>query len=161
MTDRWSVSGIASFVSGSPFTPTFTTTANTEISGSTDAARITVIGDPKLSKGDKTFFRNFNTEAFAPTPVGGFGNAGVGILRRPGTNNWDIALSRAFKIGAGEGRPLALRLESYNTFNHTQFDNLNIAARFDGAGNQTNPNLGAFTSSRAGRVVSGSLRFRF
>ena len=161
LTDRWSVSGIASFVSGSPFTPTFTTTANTEISGSTDAARVTVIGDPKLSKGDKTFFRNFNTDAFAPTPVGGFGNAGVGILRRPGTNNWDIALSRAFKIGLGEGRPLALRLESYNTFNHTQFDNLNIAARFDGAGNQTNPNFGAFTSSRAGRVVSGSLRFRF
>jgi hypothetical protein len=160
-TDRWIVSGVTSFVSGSPFTPTFSTSSGAEISGSSEAARITVIGDPKLSKGDKTFFRNFDTAAFATTPVGSFGNAGVGILRRPGTNNWDIALSRAFNIGLGEGRPLLLRLESYNTFNHTQFDNLNIAARFDAAGAQTNANLGAFTSSRAGRVVSGSLRFRF
>jgi carboxypeptidase family protein/TonB-dependent receptor-like protein len=161
VTDRWTVSGVTKFISGAPLTPTFSDTANSEISGSTEAARITVIGNPVLSKGDKTFFRNFNTDAFATTPVGSFGNGGVGILRGPGLNNWDIAVSRAFPIGLGESRPLLFRAESYNTFNHTQFTNINVAARFDAAGRQTNLNFGAFTAARDGRVVSFSLRVRF
>ncbi|MBI3209744.1 MAG: carboxypeptidase regulatory-like domain-containing protein [Candidatus Solibacter usitatus] len=160
-TDRWIVSGVSTFTTGGPLTPSFTTTAATEISGSTEAARITVVGSPNLPNGDRNFFRNFATEAFAPTPVGSFGNAGVGILRKPGLNNWDIAVSRAFNVGLGEARPLLLRAESYNTFNHAQFTNMNVAARFDNAGNQTNLNFGAFTTARDGRVVSFSLRLRF
>jgi hypothetical protein len=161
ITDRWIVSGVTTFATGGPLTPTFTTTAASEISGSTEAARITVVGDPYLPKSDRTFYRNFATEAFAVTPVGSFGNAGAGILRKPGTNNCDIAVSRAFNIGLGESRPLLLRAESYNTFNHTQFTNMNVAARYDNAGSQTNLNFGAFTTARDGRVVSFSLRLRF
>lgn len=161
LTDRWIVSGVSTFGSGGPISPTWSTTAASEISGSTEAARITVVGDPYLPKGERTFFRNFKTEAFAPTPVGVFGNAGVNILRKPGTNNCDIAVSRAFNIGLGESRRLLLRAESYNTFNHTQFTNMNVAARFDNAGTQTNLNFGAFTTARDGRVVSFSLRLRF
>src|SRR5205085_3085021 len=36
--DHWVISGICSFVSGSPFTPTFATTNASELSASTDAA---------------------------------------------------------------------------------------------------------------------------
>ena len=31
---------------------------------------------------------------FARTPRNSFGNAGVGILRLPATNNWDMSLYR-------------------------------------------------------------------
>ena len=46
--DSWTLSGITSFVAGAPFTPSLTTTTGAEISGSAEAARITVIGDPRL-----------------------------------------------------------------------------------------------------------------
>ena len=49
-----------------------------------EGARIVVTGDPYLSKSERTFFRNFRTEAFARPVRGEFGNVGVGILRGPG-----------------------------------------------------------------------------
>jgi len=69
-----------------------------DISGSTQGARINVIGDAQLSRGERTFYRNFNTAAFAVPAVGTFGNAGVGILRGPGINKWDMAASRRFLL---------------------------------------------------------------
>jgi hypothetical protein len=120
-----------------------------------------VTGKAPLSKGEKTFYRNFNTAAFALTPVGSFGNAGVGILRGPGSNNWDVSLRKNIPVGLGENRPLQFRAEFYNAFNHTQFSGLDSAARFDATGAQVNANLGAFTSARDGRVISFTLRFQF
>jgi hypothetical protein len=159
--DDWTVSGVTMFVSGSPFTPSFSTAAGSDLTGSTEAARITVVGDPRLDKSEKTFGRNFNTDAFAATPLRSFGNAGVNILRMPGINNWDISVSKSFHIGLGDKRPLMFRAESYNTFNHTQFSNLDATGRFDAQGKQTNLAFGAFTAARSGRVLSFALRFRF
>jgi hypothetical protein len=159
--DDWTISGVTMFVSGPPFTPSFTTAANSDVTGSSESAVITVIGNPRLDKSEKTFSRNFNTEAFAATPLRSFGNAGVNILRKPGINNWDIALSKSFRIGLGEKRPLMFRAESYNTFNHTQFSNLDTTGRYDAQGRQTSLSFGAFTAARPGRVISFALRFRF
>jgi hypothetical protein len=159
--DGWTISGITMFVSGSPFTPAFTTAANSDVTGSTESARITVIGNPRLDKSEKTFSRNFNTAAFAATPKGSFGNAGVNILRMPGMNNWDISLSKSFNVGLGEKRPLMFRAESYNTFNHTQFSGLDTTGRYDAQGNQTSLSFGAFTTARAARIISFALRLRF
>jgi len=161
LVDRWTISGITSFVSGSPFTPALTTSTGIEISGSAEAARISVVGNPRLSKSDKSFGRNFRPEAFALTPVGSSGNAGVGILRGPGMNNWDISLSKKIPVGLGEGRSLRFRAEAYNTFNHTQFSALDSTSRFDPAGNQLNANFGAFTAARTARILSFALRFAF
>ena len=161
ITDSWTVSGVTVFVSGAPFTPGFTTAAVTDVTGSTEGARITVVGDPRLPKSEKTFARNFNTAAFAATPKGSFGNAGVNILRGPGINNWDLALSKSFPIGLGEKRPLRFRAESFNTFNHTQFSGLDTTARFDAQGNQINPTFGTFTSARSARVIAFSIRFQY
>ena len=161
LADRWTISGITTFSSGAPFTPSLTTTTGAEISGSAEAARITVVGNPVLSKGDKTFARNFNTAAFALTPAGSFGNAGVGVLRQPGVNNWDLSLGKQIPVGLGEQRTLQFRAEAYNAWNHTQFNALDTTARFDPAGRQGNANFSAFTGARDGRVLSFALRFRF
>ena len=160
VTDNWTVSGVTSFSSGAPFMPTFTTTYTTDITGSSEGPRITVVGKAPLSKDEKTFQRNFNTQAFALTPVGSFGNAAPGILRQPGINNWDISLRKAFPLGQ-ESRLLQFRAEFYNAFNHTQFRTVDSAARFDQSGAQVNGNFGAFTSARDGRVISFMLRLQF
>jgi hypothetical protein len=80
---NWVVSGITSFQSGFPFTPGFSTTDAVDLTGSNEGARITVLGDPRLPKSERTFYRNFKTEMFARTPVRDFGNAGIGLLRAP------------------------------------------------------------------------------
>jgi hypothetical protein len=159
--DNWTISGVTTFISGAPFTPAFSTVANSDVTGSSEAARITVVGNPRLEKSEKTFSRNFNTAAFVDTPLRSFGNAGVNILRGPGINNWDISVGKSFPIGLGEKRPLQFRAASFNTFNHTQFSRLDTTARFDAQSRQTNPSFGAFTGARPGRVIALDLRFRF
>jgi hypothetical protein len=158
--DDWQVSGITSFISGAPFTPSLTTTNGADISGSTEAARINVIGDPNLPKGQRTFYRNFNTAAFALPAVGTFGNAGMGILRGPGINNWDMAASKRIPLFS-ESRWLQFRAELFNAWNHTQFATLNTTAQFNPAGRQVNPLFGEFASTRPPRIIQLSLKVVF
>jgi hypothetical protein len=158
--DNWQVSGITSFMSGNPFTPGIATTDGQDISGSTDAARVTVIGDPRLDKSEKTIYRTFNTAAFARTPQRSFGNAGVGILYGPGINNWDLAVSKRFPLFS-ERRFVQFRTEMFNAWNHTQFSGQNSTARFDKNGVQTDPNFGAYTSALKPRNIQLSLKLVF
>jgi hypothetical protein len=160
VTDNWTLAGITQFMSGGPFTPGFSTTTSMDITGSSEGARITVVGDPRLDKSEKTFDRNFNTSAFALTPVRSFGNAGVNILRGPGVNNWDISLRKGFPLWQ-EDRILEFRAEFYNAFNHTQFSDVDRTARFNPAGDQVNARFGAFTSALSPRIISFALRLRF
>lgn len=96
--DNWEISGITSMMSGAPFTPGLGWTTSTDVTGSTEGARVNIVGDP-YSGETKTFYHWFNQAAIAPPPiatgtVASFGNAGQNILRNPGTNNWDISISK-------------------------------------------------------------------
>ena len=158
--DNWQISGITSFLSGNPFTPGFSLVDGQDTTGSTDGARITVIGDPRLDKSQKTFNRTFNTDVFKRTPQGSFGNAGVGILYGPGVNNWDLGISKRIPLFS-EGRYVQFRMETFNTFNHTQFSGQNATARFDKNGVQTDPNFGVYTGALKPRNIQLSLRLMF
>jgi len=60
----------------------------------------------------------------APQAVGngtGYGGDGLGALRGPGQNNWDVSLAKTFKVW--ESQTLEFRTEFFNTFNHPQFQN--------------------------------------
>ena len=158
--DNWQLSGITSFISGAPFSPGFSTTDGQDITGSTEGARITVTGDPTLSKSERSFYRNFKTEMFRRTPLRDFGNAGLGILRGPGINNWDISISKRVPLYS-EARYVQFRTELFNAWNHTQFSGLYTTARFDTAGNQTDPNFGAYSAARTPRIIQLSLKVIF
>ena len=158
--DDWSISGMTSFVSGAPFTPGFSTTDGQDITGSTEGARIDVIGDPNLDKSQRNFYQNFNASAFARPALNSFGNSGVNILRGPGVNNWDLAAAKRFPLWS-EQRYIQFRSEFFNAWNHTQFSGLNTTARFDATGNQVNPTFGAFTAARSPRIIQFSARIVF
>jgi hypothetical protein len=70
--DGWTLSGITRFESGDRITPSFSWSGTSTskpapwATGSADGARLNLLGDPYLSKDQRTFFRNFNTEMFAP-----------------------------------------------------------------------------------------------
>jgi hypothetical protein len=62
----------------------------------------------------------FNPAAFSMAAPGtGIGNSSRNPLYSPGINNFDIALLK--DIHFTESKYIELRLETYNTFNHTQF----------------------------------------
>jgi hypothetical protein len=157
----WAVSGVTSLVAGLPFTPGFSQVNAVDLTGSTEGARINVVGNPSLPASQKSFYQNFNPAAFGPPAAGTFGNAGVNILRGPGVNNWDITVGRKFPVGLGENRYIDFRTEFYNVWNHTQFASFDTAARFDAKGAQVNGTFGAFNTTRPPRIIAFTLRFRF
>jgi hypothetical protein len=158
--DNWELSGLTTFQTGSPFTPSFSTTPSVDISGSSDSARINVVGDPNLSSSERTFGREFNTAAFALPAVGTLGNAGTNVMYGPGMNNWDLSVTKHFKVFS-ESRVLSFRGEFYNAFNHTQFSGWNSSAIFNALGQQTNLAFGQANAARPPRNVQISARFVF
>jgi hypothetical protein len=158
--DNWQLSGITSFITGAPFTPGYSTVDGADLTGSGEGARINVVGAASLPKSEKTFFRNFNTEAFARPAARTFGDAGVGILRGPGLNNWDINITKRIPLFS-EARFVQFRTELFNAFNHTQFTSLFTSARFDAQGRQVDPNFGAYSAAGSPRIIQLSLKVVF
>jgi hypothetical protein len=99
-----------------------------------------------------------------PTALGEIGNASRNMIRRPGVINSDLALFKNIRLGEKLG--LQFRWETYNLFNHTNFDDFNTDMTFarDTATNQivlSNLLFGQPNSTRSPRVMQGSLRISF
>jgi hypothetical protein len=84
----------------------------------------------------------FDPTAFAPqflsganANVRGFGNLGHNALRGPGRDNWNLAMFKTFAFG--ERLHAELRAESFNTWNHTQFNGVNTGIGGSEAGRIT------------------------
>jgi hypothetical protein len=93
----------------------------------------------------------FDPTAFSRPQPGTFGNAGINILRAPGSSNWDLALFKNFKMT--ERARTQLRLEAYNFPNHPLLSNPNV-----------NPTSGAFgyVNSKSGaRMLQLGLKVIF
>jgi hypothetical protein len=54
-----------------------------------------------------------------------------------------------------------VRLETYNTFNHTQFNGINSTAQFNTLGTQINAQFLQPTSARPARIVQLGMRVSF
>jgi hypothetical protein len=157
--DHWEFSGITTLATGTPASVGFSSTALPDVSGSSIAARINVVGNPNA--GPHSFDQWFNTGAYAVPNKGTFGNAAIYTYRGPGFNNWDLAMSKDFALGKSEARRIRIRVEGYNALNHTQFSGVNNTAQFNAAGAQINPQLGQVTSTRAPRVIQLGANLRF
>jgi hypothetical protein len=102
----------------------------------------------------------FSTSAFAaPIPVWAGGvNQGFGDTRKdavlgPGRTNFDTSLFKTFVIK--EGIDFKFRLESFNTFNHTQFNSVGTSFN-NGSGN-----FGQATNTWGPRVLELGAQLRF
>jgi hypothetical protein len=74
-----------------------------------------------------------NPAAFrVPILVGHPGTEGVGVLHGPPTNNADLAIYKNFPVT--ERTTIQFRLETFNTFNHTQFYSSNINTNYQVSG---------------------------
>jgi hypothetical protein len=123
----WEVSGVTEAQAGSPM-ETFYNGADTLGLGGGTVNRPNLVSS---AKGPKTQKKWFNTAAFAaPTapwnggPNQGFGSAGKDAVVGPGIFNWNLALFKSIPLSSREGTRLEIRFESFNTFNHTEFNGL-------------------------------------
>jgi hypothetical protein len=98
----------------------------------------------------------FDPNAFSRQAFGTLGNAGRNNFHGPGINNTDLAVMKELRLN--ESRRIELRLESFNTFNHTQFRFSGSVISFQDI--STN-NFGRTLTAAPGRVVQLGAKIYF
>jgi hypothetical protein len=152
----WQLSGILTFYTGSPFT---VTTSNVDPAGlgllgnSAASSRPDLVCNP-YQGAPGTVAAWFNTACFKPVPEGQVrpGNAGRGVLRGPGFENWDATLSKTFSLK--EKYNFQFRAETFNLLNHPNPNGF-------GSTNITSTLFGTITSFRAARRLQLAMKFSF
>jgi Carboxypeptidase regulatory-like domain len=109
--------------------------------------------NPRSGAAPGTLNTTFDTSAFEQEPVGKFGNAARNFFASPGINNTDLGLYKDVRFG--ETQYVELRLETFNTFNHSQFGGPD-GEFADGPGS-----FGVVSSAASGRVVQLGGKFYF
>jgi hypothetical protein len=177
--DNWALSGVVRMMTGGPVTPSYSLVSGlaTPTGSPDDGARPQVV-DPNAPLGPYTDSNSVihQTTRFGPPPEPlvaqnttvpwatastqpQLGNLGKNTMYGPGTNNWDLSIYRNLKFTERLGGQL--RLESYNTFNHTQWSSYNTALQFDTKGNQVNAAFDMPNAARPSRRVQIAVRLNF
>jgi hypothetical protein len=175
ITNDWEISGLATMMTGAPGSIGFSIDGvgnlNERFTGSPDVGpRVAYKGPVSYPK---TQYAWVNGSVLALPPVKGsqgFDSPRYPI-RLPGDNNWDISLFKNIPL-RGEAMKLQLRVETFNTFNHTRFNSFNSGATFNQAGQLINlPNalggnggrfgFGALTNTAEPRRMQLAAKFYF
>jgi hypothetical protein len=178
----WKLSGITSFFSGSPVN--IRCGESGYHNGVGTGMQCNTLGPLKIQKGV-----DIDPE-FGPTPTwfnpaviaqpllsqyysngesGMFGYEGRNVLTGPGRNNWDMALLKNFQTPwfSGEHSSLQFRFETYNTFNHPQWDAIhafcggNTPFGAPCSGNANNYQNGQVSGAWLPRLVQLGMKFVF
>jgi hypothetical protein len=116
----WEVSGIVTMESGLPlFINEGGSTGSNGISGATNRPDLT--GSVSYPG---TISQFFTTSGFSNPAVGQWGNLGKGVVRGPGRDNWNLSLFKSFAFNEARNSRIELRVETFNTWNHTEFQNV-------------------------------------
>jgi carboxypeptidase family protein len=155
----WSISGVTVAQSGTPppsSSPLKYTGADTlGLGGGTTNRPNLVTPVHYVKKGLIWFNKNSFADPVAPWNGGGnegFGNAGKDAVILPGLFNTNLSLFKTFPL-VREGANLELRFESFNTFNHTEFNAIDA--------NTGDANFGQVTGSYDARTLQLGAKVKF
>ncbi|HJZ63399.1 MAG TPA: TonB-dependent receptor [Candidatus Acidoferrum sp.] len=146
----WQISGITTFATGIPISISEGRDVSLAGSSGTDVPNFAggnVLGDTNPRNSNPYF----NTALFSKETLGHIGNSRRRFFHGPGLNNWDMALLK--DISFTETKQLQLRFESFNTFNHAQFENP--------TGSIDSSTFGQITGAHDPRILQVSGKFRF
>jgi len=156
----WQLNAITTFESGSPTTVWNSYTSSFDSMGDVPDQ----VCDGKLPRSSRTFARQFNTNCYMeppPDPATGIavhrGDERRNSIEKPGISNWDMSVNKDFPL-FGEGRSLQFRAESFNTFNHTQWSDVN---NYDDRQVNSASQFGYVTGARPGRHMQLALKVIF
>ena len=152
----WSISGITYAESGLPLNVRYT---GSDVLGLTAGANrpnlVAKVSRPK--KQSAWFTTSSYADPIAPWDGGpnqGFGNTPKDSVVGPGIFNWNISLFKTFQLSPREGGPnLMMRFESFNTFNHTIFQGVDV--------NNKDKNFGQVTSDYTPRNLELGAELHF
>ncbi|HEY2820432.1 MAG TPA: TonB-dependent receptor [Candidatus Acidoferrum sp.] len=163
----WQVSGITVAQSGTPFSVTNGTEFGDSAgvgNGVGTGSRPDLVGDPGSGSltdtGGERGPLYFNPGAYA-VPTGlTFGNVGRNTLYLPGRLNFDFGTFKRFAINERSG--FEFKWETFNLFNHTQYNGINSALDTDDPGaNTTSSGFMHLNSTHLPRIMQFGLRFYF
>ncbi|HZS53070.1 MAG TPA: carboxypeptidase-like regulatory domain-containing protein [Bryobacteraceae bacterium] len=98
----------------------------------------------------------FNKSIFSDPALGQWGNLTKGAVRGPGRDNWNLSLFKRFIFSEQHQREFQLRFESFNAFNHTQFNQVSTTYS-----SNPNSNFGQVTSVWDPRVFQLGAKLLF
>lgn len=146
----WEVSGISTFQSGVPVTPT--------ISG--DRAGVGNTGQRPNVSGSITYQHGnvnnyFSTANFTQPALGAFGNEGLNTIRQPGLNSTQFNIAKKATFHPVGDTPITAKFEGefFNLFNHPAFNGLGTTVG--------SPTFGKITSALDPRNIAFKLKFSF
>ena len=150
----WSVAGIVLMQSGNPLS---VNAANDNLGFGGDTTNhsdlVGNIGYPH------TFKQWFSPSAFAqPAPLT-WGDSPKNIVKGPGRDNWNLSLSKDFKIKESLG--FQFRADAFNTWNHTQFTGVNNSVLTGNASSPYNSTAGQINAIADPRVFQLGGRIYF
>ena len=155
----WEVSGIATMESGLPLNITLGgAQGGNGVPNSTNRPDVaSTVAQPH------TLTEWIDPAAFSLPAYGQWGDLKKGAYRGPGRDNWNIALFKSFVFSEKRDSRLELRFESFNTFNHTQFNAVSSTANFTGTpGSSTiSNNFGNVTTTYDPRVFQLGAKLLF
>lgn len=129
----WTMSGVLSAMSGTPFTITDSGAGTTNVNSPGNQQTVNLVGPIKITNGSpdespsqcalgNNACSYFDISSFARVTMPGvFGNAGRDIVRGPGYFNFDASLYRDFKIW--ERLSFELEADAYSLTNTPHFSN--------------------------------------
>jgi len=159
-TQGWEISGITHASTGLPVT--LSTAGDNSLQGSNpNGVNSRYMDLPDVAPGPLNINRNpgngqtyFNTSLFSANALGTPGNASRRYFYGPGSFNTDLALLKS--VALSEAKTLQFRLETFNTFNHTQFFGPQAVN-----GNFSNPLFGQVVKAAPPRLMQLALKFTF
>jgi hypothetical protein len=152
----WSISGITAAHSGVPQYIHYSGSDTLGLGGGTTNRpnMVSKVSYPK--KVGAWFSTSSFADPTAPWSGGsnqGFGNAGKDAVVGPGLFNWNLSLFKTIPLTSHEGPRIELRFETFNTFNHTQFQGIDT--------NNHDSNFGAITNDYGPRLMELGGKFVF
>ena len=126
--------------------------------GARETSRPDYIGGEPVLIDYRDTLQYLNTAAFAKIPISAAsgrtirpGNLGSGAVRGPGFWNADVSLGKNFHFT--EQAKLQIRMDAFNSLNHTNLTSFSTDIN--------NARFGKFTNTRGARVIQLNARFSF
>src|SRR5579872_4939724 len=151
----WQVSGIVTMESGLPLNLGLSGNQGGNFVGGSNRPDLTgsISYEHAVSPTQAQVIQYINPSAFAFPALGAWGTLGHNALRGPGMDNWNISLFKSFSLSESRGSRLELRLETFNTWNHTEFSGVNTTFG--------NSNFGQFNSTFDPRILQLGAKIYF